>query len=304
MNTTLNLPAPSAAGAAPDAAGTHPPRWGAVVREQLRAVGTAVRLELIVAAILLILFSLLLLFFHAQTPGHRTDGQFPEMMLLVVVLGLFAPMAVWKGEPPSRRAYLWALPVERSRHTLVKVFAGWAWLMAAVGAYVLWALAIARATGGALSMGPTQFPLGPIPPGAEYDAAHYFTHPWPVPGWAWLVPFASATAMYLLGSIVVLASDHPWRWYAGLVLGLILTAGTGIDLGAEITRGLIEGPYGLEVLTTGGEARDVSVANPAGGQIRSMTYAPMPAAWPVAALLWIGAGLAGTLAAALRRQER
>lgn len=304
MNATLNLSAPPAAGAAPDGIGAHPPRWGAVVREQLRAVGTAARLELIVAATLLLLFSLPVLFLHWMTPGHRTDGQFPEMMLLVVVLGLFAPMAVWKGEPPSRRAYLWALPVERSRHTLVKVFAGWTWLMAAVGAYVLWALAIARATGGALSMGTTQFPLGPIPAGAEFSAAHYFTHPWPVPGWAWLVPFASATATYLLGSIVVLSSDHAWRWYAGLVLAWLLTAGTGIDLGAEALDDVVGGRYGLEVLTTGGEGREVAIAGPAGGQIRTTTYVPMLAWWSRAALLWIGAGLAGTLATALRRQER
>ena len=304
MNATFDLAGPHAA-AAVDGPAPHPaPRWGAVVREQLRTVGTAVRLELTVAGLLLMAFSLPLLFLHGMTPGHRTDGQFPEMMLLVVVLGLFAPMAVWKGEQPSRRAYLWALPVERSRHTLVKVLAGWAWLMAVVGAYVLWALAIARATGGELSMGPTQFPLRPLPPGAEFRAADYFTHPWPVPGWAWLVPFASSTAMYLLGSIVVLATDHPWRWYAGLVLGWMLAVGMGIDWGAEAARGLTEGRYGLEVLTTGGEARDVIVANPAGGRIRTMTYAPLPAAWRVAALLWMGTGLAGTLAAAFRRQER
>lgn len=304
MNATLNLSAPPAANAAPDGGGAHPPRWGAVVREQLRTVGTAVRLELIVAATLLLLFSAIVLFLHWMTPGHRTDGQFPEMMLLVVVLGLFAPMAVWKGEQPSRRAYLWTLPVERSRHTLVKVFAGWAWLMAAVGAYVLWALAIAQATGGTLSMGTTQLPLGPIPAGAEFSAAHYFTHPWPVPGWAWLVPFASATATYLLGSIVVLSSDHAWRWYAGLVLGWGLMVGMGLDWSGEATHDLIDARYGLEVLTTGGEAREVAIARPSGGEVRSVTYVPMPADWPVAALLWVGAGLAGTLAAALRRQER
>ncbi|HEX6910117.1 MAG TPA: hypothetical protein VF142_06975 [Longimicrobium sp.] len=304
MNATLNLATPPTLPAAPDGTAPHPPRWGAVFREQLRTVAAALRLERMVAGTLLVLVSLPLLFLHWQTPGHRTDGQFPEMMLVTGLLGLFAPMGVWKGEPPSRRAYLWALPVDRSRHTLVKVFAGWTWLMAAVGAYVLWAVAIAWATGGRLSMGTTHFLVRQMPPGVDPTAADLFIHPWPVPGWAWLVPFASATAAYLMGSIAVLASDHPWRWFAGVVLGWGLMAGIGLDWSAEATRALIEGRYGLEVLTTGGEAREVAVAVPGRGQVSTYTCVPLRDAWIGAALLWMGLGLAGTVAVALRRQER
>jgi hypothetical protein len=303
VSTALNFAAPSAA-AADRPAGYAAPRGTAVLRAQLRAVGLGVRRELAAAALLLAVVSVPMIAFHLRTPGHATDMQFAEMMVFVVLFAAFAPMAVWKGEAPSRRGYLWALPVERSRHTLLKVFAGWAWLMAAVGAFLLWAVGLARATGGTLSLGNTQIPLRSLPEGVVPTPADFVTQAWPVPGWLWLVPFAAATALYLLGSIVVLASDHPWRWIAGIALGFPLLLALGVLESGLWVRGLVEGRYGLEVLVTGCLLREVNLPTPADGFIRTDVFDPMPDAWPVAALLWTGIGLAGTLAAALARQER
>lgn len=305
MSTPIHIAAAGHAADADAGGALHAaPRWAAVLRQQLRATGAAVRREAAVAALLLLALSLPVVLTHARTPGSATDMQFAEVMLLAVLVGLFAPMAVWKGEEPSRRSYLWAMPVERSRHTLVKVLAGWAWLMAGVAAYVLWAVLVARLTRGELSLGDTRLPLHPLPEGGVPGPGDVFVHRWPVQGWQWLVPFVAATVAYLLGSIVVLASDHPWRWFAGITGAAVLVMGLGTAGAQQALTGLVEGRYGLELLATGGYSREVPVPTPAGGVAHAGVFVPAPGAWRTAALLWTALALAGLLAAAFRRQER
>lgn len=297
----------SAATIPADTPAFHPlPRWTAVAWQELRTAGAAVRREMVVAALILLALSLPVLARHFRTPGHATDMQFAEMMLLPVVFGLFGAVAVWKGEEPARRGYFWSQPVDRARHSLMKVFGGWAWVVVAVAGFMLWAAVLAGLTGGELSLGDTRIPLRPFSEDAPLTAADYLVHAWPVPGWMWLVPFAAATAMYLLGSIVVLSTNHPWRWFAGLVVGgtlLGVLGEAGVGFGEWAVHTLVEGRYGLETLVTGSDSEVVAVAAPGGRQVGALAYVPKPGDWLVAVALWTGPALAGVLAAAHRYSE-
>ena len=280
------------------------PRWGAVAREQFRAVGGALRGEMWAAAAVLAAMTVPLLIHHARNPARGSDLQFTEMALMVAMAGVLAPMAVWKGDGPARRSYLWALPVGRAPNTLVKVAAGWGWLMVFVAAFLLWAAVLARVTGGELSLGDTRFPLRELPDGVAATPADFFRHRWPVPAWLWIVPFTAATAAYLLGSVAALLSEHPWRWIAGFIVGWLLLAVLGHAWGHAITEAVRVGRYGLEVLVTGSDCLTTIVATPTGGQVRTGVFVPDPARWAQATALWIALGLAMTLAAARRHQER
>lgn len=245
------------------------PHAAAVVREQFRAVGDAVRRELTVVGGVMGLLLLGVVVARAETGFTMT-----EMIWPVVFAALLAPLAVWKGDEPHRRAYFWALPVDRGRHTLAKVFAGWGWMMGLVAVYLLWAVATAFLTGGHVSSGAEP------PRGVDLALGGR--------GWMWLVPFAAATAAYLAGSIVALATDHPWRWFAGAFFGTGIVISLKIPGGERVGEAVLTGRYGMETLVTG----------------TPINQLPDAAAWGMAALLWIALTLAGVLAAALRHQER
>jgi hypothetical protein len=288
-------------------AGFHlTPRWGSVAREQLRTVGLAVRREMIAGLCILVALALPALAAHLRTPAPTSDLQFAGMMKIVVIVGVFGPIAVWKGEEPARRGYLWTQPVDRSRHSLLKVFGGWAWVMVAVAVFLLIVAGVAWLTGGELSLGETRVLRGALSPEATPTPADFFTHRWPVPAWLSVVPFVAATAMYLLCSIVVLSSSHPWRWFAGLLLGFIFLAAlgeAGVGAGKWVARSFFEGRYGLEVLTTGSSSHMTRIAAPGGGQVLTLVHVPRPGAWATAAALWTGLGLGGVLVAARRYIE-
>ena len=88
--------------------------------------------------------------------------------------------------------------MDRRRHALAKVAAGWVWLMAGVALFVVWLFAVTGATGGR-ALPPETLPVFTSLPGAgALDPATLRNTPW-VPGpWIWLVPFTAATAFYLL----------------------------------------------------------------------------------------------------------
>ena len=259
----------------------HPtPPWPAVVREQFRVVGASVRGELIVAAVLMAGTSLVMLYYALR--GERVNFVLVDMAVPAVLFGLVAPLGVWKGEEPARRAYLWALPVARSRNTLVKVLGGWGWLMALVGAYLLWAVAITLLTGGELSVG------------GEYSQALTRRHLPPeqriremtLEAWMWLVPFTGATVTYLIGTVVAVWTDRPWRWFAATAfvtfLFVQLVAGhyRGMD---PMIDGVTVGRFGLVSVLTG---------------------MPSAGGWAGATLVWTALALAAVVAAAYRHQER
>ena len=236
----------------------HPtPRRRDVVLEQVRAVGLALRPVALVAAVVFGIVTLLV----ASEGGRRgAEMQFgSDSWLATSVVSFLFPFAVWRREKRFGPAFLWTLPVDRRRLALAKVFAGWVWLMTAMAVVVGWLLVLtllsdATAVGSVLG--------------------------------SWLVRFPGATAMYLLGSAMVLGLRHPLRWLLGTA-GVLYLQGT-------LNEAL--GPYTL--LNSRGF---FSAAEDAAAVWRNL---PDPAQWAITTFLWLGAGLAALWAAVSRHRER
>ena len=188
----------------------HPaPRWRDVLLEQVRVVGLSLRREALVVAVVLGIVTLMIgidiVHGRAETWFNSDDDW------IGVVLGsFFFPFAVWRRERRFGPAFLWTLPVDRSRLALAKAFAGWVWLMTALAIVAFWQLALAVLSGVT---------------GARI-----------VP----LVAFTAASAMYLFGSALVLGLRHPLRWLLG-------TFGVFFLLGL-LREALRRGPYDLNAL--------------------------------------------------------
>ncbi|MDQ2676367.1 MAG: hypothetical protein M3Y34_06115 [Actinomycetota bacterium] len=166
----------------------HPtPRGRDVVLEQVRAVGLALRPVALVAAVVLCIVTLTIVIEVVRGGA----GIHSDSWDATSIIALLFPFAVWKREKRFGPAFLWTLPVDRRRLALAKVFAGWVWLMTALAVYILWLLAMA------LLPSATVLPVT-------------------------LVPFTAATAMYLLGSALVLGLRHPLRCLLAIVGVLFL----------------------------------------------------------------------------------
>lgn len=260
-----------------------------VAAAQLRSVGLAVRRELRIFAVgLLVLGALGVLGSLRAAADPDLQAHIPvdpQLAFPMVLLGLLAPLAVWKEMGPSRRGAHWAMPVPRLRHDLVRVAAGWVWYMAALLAFVAWNLAVAWLTGG----------IG---------------HPNAVPQpawWQWLVPFAGGTIAYLFGSAVALSTDHPWRWFAAFVLGMLLTSAIGSAAGwdgfLETLARVISGRWGLEAALSGTTAAPQPMTMPDGQVVMFPGSRPDAGAWIGATLLWLALGLGLNALAARRFRE-
>jgi hypothetical protein len=253
-----------------------------VARAELRAAREAIRRELSVLAVVMGVFTLLLVVFSVQ--GAFTEPlALGDMTLPLILLALLAPVGMWKGELPTP-AYRWSMPLDRPRHTLLKVLAGWAWLMAFVAGYLLWVVAL------------NAFAEGEVHVGVEW--AHVMTRRQLPPGvpmvdmvvadhrWIWRVPFTSATLCYLIGSAVVLASRRPWRWLAGTVFGWVVVgqfvAAARAEWLGNALSAVVAGRYGL---------------------VSALTGVPGLGAWAGATLLWTALAAAGVLAAAYRYRD-
>jgi hypothetical protein len=265
----------------------HPtPRGRDVVREQVRMVGLGLRREALIAAVVLGIVTL-------AVAGRIVRGG--AGLLLdsdasgpISVAAFLLPFAVWRGERRFGPAFLWTLPVDRRRLALAKVFAGWVWLMAALAVFLSWLAALALLSGATA-----------IPPTAVPQSLR------------WLVPFTGATAMYLLGSALVLGLRHPLRWLLGTVGVFFLLAALSEALGrtgsgelrivawSGVLRWAVYGPYGLRTLLS--SSGFFSAAEDAAATWRKL---PHLAQWATATFLWLGAGLAALWAAASRHGER
>jgi hypothetical protein len=272
----------------------HPlPRRGAVLREQLRTVGHSLRREAVLVGGGMGALSAYILAVNARYPSN-TIALAPDAMVPAVLVALFAALIVWKGEDPARRGYHWSMPVDHAGHALAKAVSGWAWLVAAVGAYMAWLGVMALATGGEI--------------GVEMGWGKHQRELHAVAAWRWLVPFVGATILYLFGTALALASRHPWRWLGGAAVGYVfLLAWTAaLDGGRTPLHEAIEtawgGRYGLRTAITGLTARP-DAYGASGMFAGSWGILPSFGAWVSASALWL-AGALGIAALAAHRQPR
>lgn len=259
----------------------HPtPRAAAVLREQFHAVGVAARAEMMVAGVLMLGVTVLMVLYHVNWGSGGFEML--DMRMPLVGLGLFAPLAVWRNEAPSRRGYLWALPVARSRNTLARLLGGWTWVMLVSAGLMLWTLGATLVANGGLDNGVA------APHGQP---------------WMWLLPFTGATVAYLLGSAIVLATDHPWRWTAsGIFIFAVLLQLTEAMRNPWLERllgSVLSGRYGLISVATG----TVGVRTRAASGAIDFRMVPDQQAWVIATLIWGAVALVAVLAAAHRYQE-
>jgi hypothetical protein len=292
----------------------HPtPRLREVLREQVRVVGLALRLPAAVAAALFVAATVLAA--ADAVRGGGALGFHPQQLLLPGLAGLLLPVGVWMGEDRFGGGFFWTLPVDRSRHALARVCAGWVWLMAAVAFFVLWLLALALLSG-ARPMAVETLRLLPafsVPDPVALDPRSLRMVPWTPEPLLWLVPFTAATAAYLLASALALGSRHPLWWIVGSVLGVFVLSGvadaTGsrwlLDEPPRVLRSLFLGPYGLDsVLSARTELLKVGTTLTTGEKVVVWRGLPDVGHWAAATLLWTGAGLLALWAASSRHRER
>ncbi|MEO7101699.1 MAG: hypothetical protein ABI311_00040 [Gemmatimonadaceae bacterium] len=255
----------------------HPtPNARAVVTEQFRAVGLAVRTEayfylgaLLVIAILVIVSTIRSVHMFPAS-SHHSFVYGVGVPVPIQVIAFLIPFGVWRSEDPARRAYHWTMPVARGPHTIVKFLCGWAWLMFATVVYLL--SVVLLAVGISLITGePNRVATGA--------------------GWEWLVAFTAPTILYLLASIAVIGSDHAWRWIGGLFLAFWVLIGVSASFGLpELSlalRSIWDGAYGLRTALVGLENKDGPIMN----------------SWLVAMPLWIiGSAIAVTIASYRHRE--
>lgn len=292
------------------------PRLRAVLTEQVRATGLALRGPALIVAALVALLTLVAWLQSVSIGVVRNFYEWPT--LLPGLIGALLPAAVWARDEPYGQGYLWTLPVDRHQLTLIKVFAGWVWLMAGVALFALWwpILTIAYRGGvlppGTLYLLTSQFSgTGPLDP-ASLEPARW------APGvMIWGVPFTAATASYLLGSAFMLASRRPLRWLIGIGLSYALLSLTsdaagrklGMEWLADGPAGLLEllvrGRYGLDAVLTARTGTLSTTLTLTTGE-RAMVWRAVPdlADWRIATLLWTAIGALALWAAASRHREK
>lgn len=247
----------------------EPPRSSEAAREQLRAVGVALRWDaLIFLALLLVflVFNTIHAFRIAGDANHQASVDYgPAGAVPMLLIAFLLPFVVWRGEDPARRAYHWAMPVPRETHTLLKVASGWLWLVFGVGAYLLFITALSWSTSA-------------------------ITGNWPsdrAAAWEWLVPFTAATACYLFASALVVGSRHPWRWvFIALLVWLFGAAYIDSmdlhELGRAAGR-IWGGEWGLQAVLIGSPERYI---DDAARRLAWMRATSLWGAVGVIALLW------------------
>ena len=253
------------------------PRWRDVVFEQVRIVGLSLRREALIAIAVLGIVTLPVVSEIVRGgPGFDSNESFPT-----AVVSFLVPFAVWRRERRFGPAFLWTLPVDRRRLALAKVFAGWVWMMAALSAFVSWLLVLAILAHASLAQIVMRISL------------------------------TATTAMYLLGSALVLGLRHPLRWLLGtagtLVLLMMLTDVLGRTANGEwrivawsaVLHWMVYGPYGLRTLLS--SSGFFSAAEHAAAVSQTL---PDFAQWAAAAFLWFGVSLAALWAAVSRHGER
>jgi hypothetical protein len=289
----------------------HPlPTSGAVLKEQIRTVGLALRPLGIGVGILLVIFGVYGLYDNLVEPNAMV-GLPPDLLMYLSFIGIALPLFVRRGSvTPFRPGLPWTLPVDRARHALIRVGGGWFWLMVAVAVLLLWAVGIPLLSGGAIEE-PQLHLVAPFTDPRPLDPASLPTVLWSIPWWLWLVPFPAATAVYLFTSALLLATPHPARWIVGAVLGTLLLGYAAdwinlmwlLDPLAYVLNHIVDGQYGLSTLVTGATSAVASVDLPTGESMPMFVGVPTFGRWVLCAALWIGIGLGFLGLASLRHRD-
>ncbi|HEX8904023.1 MAG TPA: hypothetical protein VF771_04235 [Longimicrobiaceae bacterium] len=295
---------------------TQLPRPRAVLLEHLRTTGLTLRGPALMAAALVALLTLWVALESASRERGITLNAWPTQ--LPGIMGALLPIAVWARDERFGPGFLWTLPVDRRRHALTKVLAGWVWLMGAVALFVLWLLALTSATGGrALPPETLHLASFQIVVAGPIDPAVLRTVRWTPGPLIWAVPFTAATATYLLASAFALGSRHPLRWVIGTAVAYVLSTIASTAASAQLGVGwldhapgrladlLFNSRYGVDALLTARiESLSATATLTTGERARVWSGAPDLADWRTATLLWTGAGLLALWAAASRHRER
>jgi hypothetical protein len=288
------------------------PRSGRVLVSQIRATGLCLLRPALVAAALAALATVLIAIDVLRT--GESIAFHPEHQMFPGVVGLLFPLFVWKDHDRFGTGFLWSLPVDRRRHALARVMAGWLWLMTGLVAFTLWLLGVCLLSGGSILAAET---LRVLPSSA-------FTHQalspenlrsvlWSPNPLLWLVPFTAATGTYLLASALALAVRHPLRWVAGAVLAVFLVAAVGhaaaagwlIRLPEKQLGSLLNGTYGLDALLTARtESLKIDTTLTTGETVVVWRDLPTLGQWLTATLIWTTAGMLCLWAASARHGER
>ena len=249
------------------------PRWRDVVLEQIRIFALSFRRESMVAALVLGIVTLIIVIDIAH--GNAATWFDSDEWFAIVLVSFFFPFAVWRTQRRFASAFFWTLPVDRRRLALTRVFAGWVWLITAVVVFVVWHKALAILCG----------------------VTNARTTP--------LLSVTGATAMYLLGSALVLGLRHPLRWLLGIAGVFFLLATLNESLGRTV-NGTSRMFAWSEALRRAGDG-----PNGTGAHLSSvvdhaaMVWRTYPRLVPAAAIiLWIGAGAIALWIASSRHAER
>ena len=129
-----------------------------------------------------------------ERPAARLFSMWPFWVLLAGPVWAFA---LWHNEGPTNRLYFWSHPVSRTTHTLSRVAAGAAWL------FILYlVLLLAGVVFGLLDGDLAQLGFVGLT--------------------AWVALFTGPLIGFLAISVLTVSSDHPLRWFLGILLAVPL----------------------------------------------------------------------------------
>ena len=290
------------------------PRLSQVIREQFKVTALSLRIPALALAGLATVTAGLA---FADFLRGRGGVEFaPALSMIPAFAGALLPIAVWQHERRFGPGFFWTLPVDRVRHALAKVFAGWLLLMIAVAAFLVWLLTLALITKGNIT-GDEMIQLLPTetyPPDGRIDPSMLRTVRWVPQPVFWLVPFFAATGVYSLASAIALGLRYPFRWIIGIVGGGFLLAavshGMGSDtmdlLASRVLEGVLFGQYGLDGLLSARSESLKTLVKLTTTDEYVTVWRGLPGIkdWIVATLLWTGLGVAGFAAAVFRHRER
>ena len=292
----------------------HPtPRLSDIIREQLKATALSLRLPAIALACIAVVLTMLAISDFVRGRGGVEFA--PELSLIPAFAGALLPIAIWQTEKRFGPAFLWTLPVDRTRHALVKMLAGWIVLIIAVTGFVLWLLVLALITKGNIS-GDEIIKLLPSSYSSDasaVDPSTIRTIRWVFQPILWLVPFTASTGMYVISSAIWLGFRFPFRWIIGTVAAVFLTAaiGQGVAddqfwaLSGKVINTLLQGRYGLDTLLSArAESLKTLAVLTTGERISVWKGLPVVSDWIAATLLWTGLGTAGLFVALMRHREK